>query len=378
MGGDFRASLRRIQRLSVKELRSLVADPILLVFILYVFSVAVYQIAAGVKFEVENARVAVVDEDQSELSRRIASALLPPLFRSADQIGPKDIDPGMDRGRYVFVIEIPPKFESDLLAGKKPSVQINVDATAMALAGNGAVDIENIILQESASFLTRAGGVAAQPVDLVVRAKFNPDLHSVWFTSVMQVINNIAILSIILTGAALIREREHGTIEHLLVMPVTPLEIMLAKIIANGAVIVGASILSLFIVVRGLLGVPIAGSTALFVVGAILFMFSVTSLGLLLATFARTMPQFGLLALPVIVILYLLSGSSTPLETMPGWLQTIMQFTPNTQFVAFSQAVLYRGAGIDLVWPQMLAMAAIGLTTLAVCRGRFSKTISAA
>jgi ABC-2 type transport system permease protein len=370
-------ALGRIFRLSVKELRSLIADPILFAFIFYVFSFAVYQVAVGVKFEVEAARVAVVDEDQSELSRRIASALLPPLFKSADQIGPKEIDPGMDRGRYVFVIEIPPKFESDLLAGKKPSVQINVDATAMALAGNGAVDIENIILQESVSFLTRAGGTAAQPIDLVVRSKFNPDLHSVWFTAVMQVINNIAILAIILSGAALIREREHGTIEHLLVMPVTPIEIMLAKIIANGSVIVLASVLSLLLVVRGLLGVPIAGSLGLFIFGAILFLFSVTSLGLLLATYAQTMPQFGLLSAPVIVILNLLSGSTTPLETMPAWLQKLMQLSPVTQFVSFAQAVLYRGAGVDLVWPQLLALTVIGLVTLGLCRGRFSRAISA-
>jgi ABC-2 type transport system permease protein len=373
-----RSSLRHIYRLSVKELRSLLADPILLAVIAYVFTVAVYQVATSIKFEVESARVAVADEDHSELSRRIASALLPPLFKTPDLIEPRDIDSGMDSGRYIFVIEIPPKFESDVLADKKPSVQINVDATAMALAGNGAVDIQNIILQETAAFLHRDGGEGTQPVDLVVRAKFNPNLNSVWFTSVMQVINNVAILSILLTGAALIREREHGTIEHLLVMPVTPLEIMLSKIFANGTVIVGASLLSLWLVVQGVLGVPIAGSVPLFIFGSILFMFSVTALGLLLATYARTMPQFGLLALPVIVILYLLSGSTTPLETMPAWLQTIMQVTPNTQFVSFAQAVLYRGAGADLVWRQLLAMMAFGLVTLLLCRARFSKTISAA
>jgi ABC-2 type transport system permease protein len=371
------SAARHIYRLGVKELRSLGADPILLAFIFYVFTFAIYQIATGMKFEVESARVAVVDEDHSELSRRIASAMLPPLFKTADQISAKQIDAAMDRGLYVFVIEIPPQFESDALSGKTPSVQINVDATAMALAGNGAVDIQNIILQEVGSYLRKDGGGTVQPVDLVIRAKFNPNLNSIWFTSVMELINNISILSIILTGAALIREREHGTIEHLLVMPVTPLEIMLAKILANGAVIVGASILSLAAVVQGLLGVPIAGSIPLFIAGAILFMFSVASLGLLLATYARTMPQFGLLALPVIVILYLLSGSTTPIETMPSWLQTIMQVTPNTQFVAFSQAVLYRGAGLDLVWPQLAALTAIGAVTLALCRLRFRNAIGA-
>ncbi|MFT3939423.1 ABC transporter permease [Rhodopseudomonas sp.] len=368
--------LRHIYRLTGKELRSLWADPILLGFIIYVFSVAIYTIATGAKLEVEAARVAVVDEDHSELSRRIAAAMLPPLFRAAEPIAPSEIDSAMDTGRYVFVVEIPPKFESDALSGKNPTVQIDVDATAMAIAGNGAVDIQNIVLNETAAYLRKDSGSSSAPVNLVMHAKFNPNLNSAWFTSVMQVINNIATLSIILTGAALIRERERGTIEHLLVMPVRPLDIMLSKIIANGAVIIIAALLSLQFMVKGVLSVPIIGSVPLFTFGMVLFMFSVTALGLLLATYARTMPQFGLLAIPVIVILYLLSGASTPIETMPPWLQFVMQFTPNTQFVSFSQAVLYRGAGLDLVWRQLLALLVIGVVTLAICRIRFAKTIS--
>ncbi|AVT74756.1 membrane protein [Rhodopseudomonas palustris] len=368
--------LRHIYRLTGKELRSLWADPILLGFIVYVFSVAIYTIATGAKLEVEAARVAVVDEDHSELSRRIAAAMLPPLFRAAEPIAPSEIDSAMDTGRYVFVVEIPPKFESDALSGKNPTVQIDVDATAMAIAGNGAVDIQNIVLNETAAYLRKDSGSSHAPVNLVMHAKFNPNLNSAWFTSVMQVINNIATLSIILTGAALIRERERGTIEHLLVMPVRPLDIMLSKIIANGAVIIIAALLSLQFMVKGVLSVPIIGSVPLFTFGMVLFMFSVTALGLLLATYARTMPQFGLLAIPVIVILYLLSGASTPIETMPPWLQFVMQFTPNTQFVSFSQAVLYRGAGLDLVWRQLLALLVIGVVTLAICRIRFAKTIS--
>ena len=246
----------------------------------------------------------------------------------------------------------------------------------MAIAGNGAVDIQNIVLNETAAYLRKDSGSSSAPVNLVMHAKFNPNLNSAWFTSVMQVINNIATLSIILTGAALIRERERGTIEHLLVMPVRPLDIMLSKIIANGAVIIIAALLSLQFMVKGVLSVPIIGSVPLFTFGMMLFMFSVTALGLLLATYARTMPQFGLLAIPVIVILYLLSGASTPIETMPPWLQFVMQFTPNTQFVSFSQAVLYRGAGLDLVWRQLLALLVIGVVTLAICRIRFAKTIS--
>ncbi len=202
---------------------------------------------------------------------------------------------------------------------------------------------------------------------------FNPNLKSEWFTSVMQVINNITMLSIILTGAALIREREHGTIEHLLAMPVTPSEIMLAKIWANGLVILVAAILSVKLVVQLWLQVPIAGSLLLFLAGAVVYAFSVTSMGILLATYTTSMGQFGLLVIPVLVILQMLSGSATPMETMPVWLQDAMQIFPTPHFVSFAQAVLYRAAGLDIVWPELLAMTIISAVYFAISGVRFRR-----
>ena len=366
--------IARIFHLGVKELRSLRADPVLLFLVLYTFTIAVYTVANGMKFDVENAAVAVVDEDRSTLSRRLRDALLPPYFKPADLIDARDIDPAFDAGRYVFVISIPPRFERDLLSGWQPSVQIDVDATAMALAGNGAAYLQSIILQEvSADVPLRLRD--ADAVSMVVRARFNPNLESAWFTPVMQVINNITMLSVILAGAALIREREHGTIEHLLVMPVTPLEIMLAKIWANGLVIVVAAILSLLLVVERLLAVPIAGSLWLFVGGAVLYQFSVTALGILIATVSGSMAQFGLLAMPVLIVLNLLSGATTPMESMPEWLQWLMQATPAPHFVAFSQAVLYRGAGVAIVWPELVALAVIGALYLGAAAIRFRAAV---
>lgn len=362
-------------RLAVKELRSIRADPILVALILYTFTVAIYSVATGAKTEAENMAIAVVDEDRSALSRRLRDAFLPPLFKTPVEIGADEIDAAMDAGRFVFVLVIPPRFEADLLAGRNPELQVNVDATAMTQAGNGAVYAQNILTNEIIAFLQRREGSAALPVSVVVRAMFNPNLTSAWFTSVMQVINNVTILTVILTGAALIREREHGTVEHLLVMPVTPVEIMLAKILANGLVIVVAASLSLIFVVEGLLAVPIAGSIPLFLAGALLYQFSVAALGILIATFSTSMAQFGLLAIPVLIVLNLLSGSTTPMESMPEWLQYVMQLSPTTHFVAFSQAVLYRGAGIGIVMSQMLALAAIGVVYFAVSLGRFRKAI---
>jgi len=363
-------------RLGIKELRSLLADPVLLLLIVYTFTFAVYSVATGVKFEVQNASIAVVDEDQSEVARRIRGALLPPFFKEPVSIPFNEIDTAMDSGRFVFVIAIPPNFEKDLLAGRSPEIQLDVDATAMTQAGNGAVYLQNIISQEVTNFAQRREDGSSLPINLVVRAKFNPNLESTWFTAVMQVINNITILSVILTGAALIREREHGTVEHLLVMPVTPQEIMLAKIWANGLVIVVAAVLSLLFVVQAFLQVPIAGSVALFVLGAVFYLFSVTALGIVLATFASSMPQFGLLVMPVLVIMNLLSGSTTPMESMPIWLQWVMQLSPSTHFVAFSQAVLYRGAGPEIVWPSLVSMATISAAFFVLAHLRFRKAIA--
>ncbi|MCK8485243.1 ABC transporter permease [Aliiroseovarius sp. S2029] len=368
--------LTNVFRLGLKELNSLRADPVLILLIVYVFSFAVYSVATGAKLEVSNASVAYVDQDRSALTGRILGAILPPEFNPPQEITADEIESVMNSGKFVFVLSFPPSFEADVLNGLKPQVQLNVDATAMAQAGNGSVFLQQIIRAEVAKFVSGDDTATTLPIDLVVRTKFNPNLNSVWFSSVMQIINNITILSVLLTGAALIREREHGTIEHLLVMPVTPSEIMVAKIWANGLAIVVAAILSLWIVVQTVLEVPIAGSIPLFVSGAVLYLASVTGLGILLATFTTSMPQFGLLSLPVLVIMNLLSGSTTPMESMPVWLQNVMQLSPSTHFVAFSQAILYRGAGLDIVWPDMAVMVALGAVFFFIALKRFRVTMA--
>ena len=166
-----------------------------------------------------------------------------------------------------------------------------------------------------------------------------------------QVINQITMLTVILTGAALIREREQGTVEHLLVMPIVAPEIMVAKMIANALVILVAATLSIQFVVHWWIGSPINGSLVLFVFGAAIYALVVAALGIMLGTLATTMGQFGLLAIPVLMVTQLLSGSSTPMESMPVWLQYVVQtVSPTPHFVSFAQAVLFRGADVTLVW----------------------------
>lgn len=366
---------QNILYLGVKELRSLKTDPVLVFMIIYAFTYAVYAVSKGMSFDVADASVAIIDEDRSTLSRSIADAILEPYFKSVVEIGADEIDEGMNAGRYVFVIDIPPSFEKDLLSNRQPTIQLNVDATAIAQAGSGATYLASIISNEVEHYLLGHSTTVEIPIDLIIRTKFNSNGTSYWFMAIMQVVNNVTILSVILTGAAFIRERERGTVEHLLVMPVTPFEIMMAKIWANGLVILVAVLLSLIFVVHLLLGVPLGGSLLLFMAAAVLYEFSVTALGILLATFSNSMPQFGLLAMPILIIFELLSGGSTPLETMPTWLQFLMNLTPAPHFVNLAQAILFRSAGFEIIWPYLAILAVIGAIYFLIALLRFRSTI---
>ena len=371
-----RLHVANIYRLTIKELRSIRSDPIMLALIAYSFTFAIYAAATGASTEATNLSVGIVDEDRSDLSRRIADGLTPPTFKPAVEIAATEIDPGMNSQRFMYVIEIPPKFQADILAGRQPSVQINVDATAVAQAFNGMTYIQNVILNDVTEFMTGREGLTGGLVKIVTHAKFNPNLKSSWFTAVMQIINNLTMITVILTGAALIREREQGTVEHLLVMPVVAPEIMISKILANGIVILAAAGLSLLFVVQWWLQVPIAGSTFLFLGGSCFYIFTVAALGILLGTVASTMGQFGLLSIPVLLVMMLLSGGTTPMESMPVWLQHLMQvISPTPHFVLFAQDVLYRGADLSIVWPEIVTTAVIGTVYFGFALYRFRRVI---
>jgi len=371
-----RSFFANIYRLGVKELWSLVRDPMMLTLIVYVFTVSIYVAATAMPESLHNAPIAIVDEDGSPLSARIVASLYPPRFKTPRMISLADGDKGMDNGEYTFVLDIPPNFQRDVLARRTPVAQLNVDATLMTQAFIGSAYIQQIVSGEVNDFVRRYRSSPSLPVDLVLHMRFNPNLEKSWFGSLMEIINNVTMLSIILTGAALIREREHGTIEHLLVMPVTPAEIMLGKVWSMGLVVLFGALVALVAVVQGALSVPIQGSVALFLLIAAVHLFATTSMGIFMATLARSMPQFGMLLVLVLLPLQMLSGGSTPRESMPELVQNIMLVAPTTHFVAAGQAILYRGAGIDVVWPQLLILLAIGGALFFAALARFRKTIS--
>lgn len=365
---------KNIFRLGIKELRVMVQDPIMLLFIVFGFTVAVYTAGTAVPETLNEAAIGIVDQDNSPLSRRIADAFYPPYFEEPRMIEYDTMDRGLDEGRYTFALHIPPEFQKDVLAGRQPGLQLNVDATRIGQAFMGSSYVQSIITEEVRGFLEEKKDNQPPPVNLALRMRFNPNLDEAWFRSVMELVNNIVMLSIILTGAALVREHERGTMEHLLVMPVTPAEIITSKIWSMSLIVLVATGYSLFVVVQSMLAVPVKGSMVVFFLGVVVMLFATTSMGIFLGNISKSMPQFALLVILLLMPLQMLSGADTPRESMPDLLRWITLLSPSTHFVAYCKAVLFRGAGLSIVWPQLTSLAAIGFGLYGIAIRRFRKT----
>ncbi|NWN92095.1 ABC transporter permease [Marinobacter adhaerens] len=369
-------SMVNIWNLGMKELRSIWRDKVLFLFVILAFSLVIYTAGSAGSMELNNTPVAVVDEDQTALSGHVIDSLQAPWFLEPDPVDLEQVDSVLDSGSHTFALVIPQGFERDIRSGRPVRLQLNIDATRMTQAFIGSGYIERMVTMEVAEFLRKDSVTGVLPINLTVRASFNPNLEGTWFGGVMELITMITLISIILSGAALIREREHGTVEHLMVMPVKPFEIMASKVWANGLVVILAAIFSVTVIIQGVLAVPIRGSLVLFFIGALIHLFSTTAIGILIGTVARTMPQFGLLLILTIVPLQLLSGGITPRESMPGLVQDIMLAAPTTHFVSMAQSILYRGAGMSVVWPEMLALAGIGVVFFSIALALFRRHLS--
>lgn len=354
---------RIIFELCRKEWLALIHDRFLLGFIIIAFSLVVFQQARGGLLELHSASVGIVDEDQSILSKRLSDSLTPPYFGNVELIKHDDVDRNMEEAIHTFIIQFPSHMEADLRSGKKVTLQLLIDASAVGQAGIGAHYIENIFQLEFARYFNKQASTN-HPVNLVIRYAYNQGQKHEWFMGIAALIMNITMLSVLLSGAALLRERETGTIEHLLVMPVTPFQIVFSKVIANGAIILLISFLSFKIVIEYAIGAEIQGSLFFFMIASAVYLIFTTGLGIFLGTVTHSMPQMGLLFILVVLPMNLLSGAFTPLESMPQGLQKVVSFMPATAYVSMAQAILFRNADFDVVWPHMVLVLSLGLGVL--------------
>lgn len=362
--------------LGTKELRILSKNLMMILFIVWSFGFSIYFQSKGGGETINNAAVAIVDEDGSALSRSIRGLFYPPYFKVAPLISASDTARAMDQSLYTFILVIPPNFEADLRRGGSPELQLAVDATAVQQAGLGAGYIQNMVAGEVRRHVARSDDTSGRAETLVVRRAFNPGGTQSWFRAVVGLLDQLSMLTIVLTGASLLREREHGTIEHLLVMPLTSFEIAMANVWSNSLVIFVSFVLSMVFVVEGALDVPIAGSRGLLLAGTVIYLFAAAAIGILLGTVARTMAQFALLMMMVVMPMMMLSGGMSPIESQPAWLQPLTWLLPSRHYMSFAQAIIYRGAGFSIVWKEFLTVAALGAAFLGLSLLLFRRSIA--
>lgn len=363
--------------LGIKELKALRRDPVLLLFVVYLFTVTIYMTGVGMTFDLKGGALAIADEDRSQFSERLWQSFREPFFHPPTPIALSDIDRALDRGRETFVLDIPPHFERDLAAGRHPKLQLNVDATAISQAFIGAAYIQTIVTEEVNRYLSGTKTGAPPSIGLRMRVKYNPNRESPWFVSLVELMMATTVISIFLPATALLREREHGTIEHLLVMPLSPAEIMFAKVWSSSFVVLIGVTIALVFIVRGIFHTPVNGSLTLFYVAVLVYQIATSGLGMMLATVARTMPQMALLLLLIVAPMVFLSGAWTPPEAMPPGMQWLMYASPLKYLVEIGAGIFFRGAGLDVLWPQFLAMASVGAVTFVLALLRFRARFSA-
>ncbi|SEW27414.1 ABC-2 type transport system permease protein [Aliiroseovarius sediminilitoris] len=367
--------LTNIFWLAGKELKSVLGDPVMVMLILWSFVIAVMLEASGAGDAVYNAAIAILDEDNSGLTRQLTDALGPPWFQPPVIIAPDRMAAEMDAGRIMFVLSFPPGFAADVIAGLAPAAQLDVDATAVSQAQLGADYIANILTSETRVSLTGSPDAPEPALRLELRRAFNPNGNPVWFKSMSPLLNQLSLLTIALTGAAMLREREQGTIEHLMVMPLTPFEIALSKVFAN-VVVLAAFTLSLFFVVQELLQVPVAGSVPLLLAGTAVYLAAAAAIGMFPGTMARSMAQFALLVIMVIIPIIMLSGGMGAIESQPDVVQRLTMALPSRHFLAFAKAVVFRGAGASTVWLELSLMAGLGLAFFVASLALFRPSMS--
>ena len=371
----------RLQAMTWKELLQLLRDPILLVFVIYAFTADIYNAASGVSFQLNNAALVLFDLDHSAASRELAGRFMPPEFKWLGGITHNEQGQALlDDGKAMAVLDIPPGFGAKLARGEQQSVQLQIDASNSVQGFLASVDATQIIarygLEQMATRLgAESGGVAGDlpSIDNATRVWFNPNQNDAWFMGISELLNVVTLFSMLLPAAAMVREKERGTIEQLLVSPLSPLQIMMPKIIAMVAVILGGIALGLFGILIPVFSIPVVGSLLVFFAVSTLYVSTLAGIGILIATVTNNMAQAGMMVILILAPMMFLSGAWTPPEAMPVVMRLGMYVSPLYYYINASYGILMKGAGLMVLWPMLAGIIVIGMIVSTVTILKFKK-----
>ena len=372
----------RLAAMTIKELLQLGRDGFLVFAIIFLFTIDILM-TGSVRMELNHATVIVHDADHSEASRELIYRFRPPYFKLGGEI--LDEREGLrllDQGQALMVLNIPPEFQHDLIQGKPTDVQVLVDTSNTMLGSLAASYSSQIIGQYGFDVALQRMGVTEKSLETVPmlvdqhRIWYNPNQNDQWFIPLSELLTVITILAIMLPAAAAVREKEHGTIEQLIVSPLTPIQILLPKVISMTLVILLGTAASLFLVLEPVFHIPIKGSLPLFFAVTALYTVATSGLGLYIATMSRNLAQAAMLAILILMPMIFLSGAWTPPEAMPVGLRQAMFLSPLYYFIELGYGILLKGAGLDILWDSLLGLTILGVVIFTFGVWRFKRQFS--
>lgn len=371
--------LRPLLALTRKELVQLWRDRILLLFLIYAFTFDIYLAGSGVTLQVSHAATVISDADRGAAARELRARLVAPTFAvQTGELTPNEVRQALDKGQAMLALDIPPRFTADLAAGRGSTLGLWVDTSNSAqgfLAASYATRIvSRMAVELGLAQLAAAGGETSLPIiDNRIRAWYNADQNDAWFMAISQLLNIITVFAILLPAAAAVREKERGTVEQLLVSPLSPLQILLPKVIAMGGVILLAVVLALCLVLWPIFDVPCRGSLALFFAMTTLYIAATAGLGLFIATLARNLAQVGMLTIFILAPMLFLSGAWTPPEAMPHWLAEAMVVSPLHHFLDIAFGILLKSQSAAMLMRPILILLTIGVVLFGFGLYRFRR-----
>ncbi len=357
----------RIIAMTVKELKQLIRDPVLLLIIAYFFTADVYMAGSGIHLNLSNASVMVIDHDHSATSRELIYRFRQPYFDFKGEIsGKNEAQSLLNKGQILAVLDIPENFQSLLLQGKPAAVQFQVDTSNTVLGTLASGYATEITAKFGQDLAIKRLGLDIDQIDTVpvirnhYRVLYNPNRIDSWFMLISELLTVITMLSMMLPAAAAVREKERGTIEQLAVSPLSALQILLPKVISMGLVILLGFALSLSLILIPVFHLPFRGSIGLFFAVTALYVFTTSGIGLFIATISRSLAQVTMLVILLLMPMLLLSGAWTPPEAMPAGIRWAMTVSPLYYFNEIGYAIILKGAGVDVLWDSLLELTVLG------------------
>ena len=370
----------RIFAMTIKELKQLKRDPVLLLIIIYFFTADVYMAGSGINFNLRNASIMVIDNDHSAASRELIYRFRQPYFDFKGEVFAKnEAEYLLNKGEILAVLDIPENFQNNLLLGKPTALQFQVDTSHTilgTLASNYATEITYDFGQD---FVFKKLGLNNEQMNNIpviknsYRVLYNPNRIDSWFMSISELLTVITMLSMMLPAAAAVREKERGTIEQLAVSPLSSMQVLLPKVLAMGLVILLGVAVCLFVIIIPVLHLPFKGSFSLFFIVTALYVFATSGIGLFIAAISQTLAEVTMLVILLLLPILLLSGAWTPPEAMPQGIRWCMSVSPLYYFKEISYAILLKGAGIDILWDSILLISILGVLFFSFGVWRFRK-----